>query len=93
MATRYFIIHGVCAPRYEYIAAVAKFDHFPRLYELRRALATQIDERPARVRVTGWNEVDKDDANEYLESDDEDSDSEASESTPPAGPAVDYILL
>ena len=76
MARRYFVVHGVIVGDFNYerisditpcVEAVLEFDHFPRHWELRRALANAESLQPHAVKITGWAEVDKDEASAYLE--------------------------
>ena len=75
MPRRYFIIHGVRTTRFDDVAiadrrpwltAVTAFEHFPTLVELRLALAQKTNQHAGSVRITGWNEVQEDEAMVYL---------------------------
>jgi hypothetical protein len=74
--TRYFLVHGLKTGDFDahkildykpWLAEVLKFDHFPRLDELRRALALACGVVASNVRITGWSEVTKEEARIYLD--------------------------
>jgi hypothetical protein len=79
MVNRYFLVHGLATGGFEssavslhrpWLAAVIKLDHFPRLDELRFALARECEIDAAHLRITGWSEVTKEEARVYMDNGD-----------------------